>query len=292
MIDRFKAHSVHGIIKASVAVSALLITACSDQHTAGQSTLGQVIAAVDGEPVYAAELQVVEQRFLGKLQHNLVDETIKEKMLDTLLRSKAMAMTIEDELSDKQRRMLDAQVSVFRDDLLVRLYMDKYADKAEIDSDQIKQFYQNNPQLFGGGSKKTVETLQVVEVESGAQQAQLLSQLDAIKATQNWQAESNALREQGFDLQYSKKQLNPALLHAPLKNVLANLTPEDGAQLITNSGLFLIRVLAVHTVPGKPLAEVSAEIQRILSRKAYRQAVEQLSDQVMQSVQIVKQSSE
>lgn len=266
-------------------VTLLLMSACSEKL----ETKEQKIASVDGEPVYAAELKVIEQRFLGKIPQNMLNDIIKEKMLDTLLRSKAMAMAIENDLSDEQQRILDAQVRVFRDDMLVRLYMEKYGDKADISSEQIKRFYHNNLQLFGGGSKKTIETVQLMNVESASQKSAVLAHLAALKDQQDWGGATERLREEGFQLKYNKQQVNPAVLQSPLKEGVVELTHYDDARLITNGGIFLLRVLEEQSIPGKPLSEVSAEIEQILLRKSYRESVEKLSDSVMQNVQIVKE---
>ena len=223
-----------------------------------------------------------------QVPQDMVNDAVKDKMLDTLIRSRAMAMKMESSLSEGENRLLTAQVKSFREDLLVRKYVERNAGKIDITRDQIKAFYQSNPHLFGGGTRKTVEYVAVKPVSDRDKRVKLLNELSDAKNAASWGELAGSLKQQGYDASYFNNEVDIATLKSPLKEVVAKLNKEDGAKLITETGIFLVKVLQARDVTGKPLAEVSADIQKMLYRKAYREAVQKLSDKVMAEAKVEK----
>lgn len=289
----------------AVAFAPLLLSACSnsqqEEANGGQasSVAGQqmdrkeskdqkIVASVDSQPIYQADLERAKARWVGKAKAKVADERMDATILDRLIRSRAMALAMEAQLSPAELEALTVEVASFREDLLVRKYIEKHSQETVITPEQIREFYQQNLQIFGGGEQKEVELVTVDQSAATEEKAKLLTALDGLKDTSDWRKGVAELTEQGFKLSYKHSTVTPDLLRSPLRELVKNSSKEEGAKLVTTQPITLIRVLSVKTVPAKPLSQVTEKIRKTLQTQAMRDRVEALSNEVMAKVTVEK----
>ena len=270
------------------------LCACSAKDQAEQQEQAQVaedsavIATINGDPIFENDLNRAKDRWVGNLPPHIVDAQVNEKILDSLLRSKAMAVTMQDQLTTAESQEIDDMVAAYREDLLVRKYVEKHGNLQEITAQQIKDYYQKNTHLFGGGVQTEIETITVVETADEQQKQKLLTELNKLKENRDWKARANQLKQQGYRLSYKHTKVNPALLMSPLKELALNTKQSDGAKLTTNKPITLLRVLDEQKIPPKPLAQVSDQIRKDLQRRQLRERIETLSNDVMAKVTVAR----
>lgn len=267
-------------------LASFLIAACDEKGSVNGASKESVIATINGEPVLKSDLEALKKRMLGKVPETFIDETVENKLLDSLIQSKAMAQLMEKQLDKKDELAIDAKVRAFREDLLVRAYIDKYSASAQITNEQVKQYYSDNPQLFGGGFKKSVEYIEAGNVDDRDQRINLLTELTNLKTVKDWKAGIKRLEAKGFKLDYKDMTVNEQHLKSPIKEAVIKLNKESSPQLISEFGIFLVRVNDVQKIPPKPLAQVSSDIRSLLQRQAYRKSVETLTEKVMSQVKV------
>lgn len=293
----------HSLVVAALTIIAIImlwsLSGCGQQaseeadvepasaHVDSDSTKAdKVIATVNGQPVYESELTVVKNRMLGKVPEQFVNKEIEANLVRSLVRSKAMAQQMLEEIEPDQLAGIEAQTRAFRDELLIRIYVEKHGNLNSVSMDEVKNFYAENPHLFGGGVKKTIEYISVGEVRDRERKISVLSALNAARNQSDWASLAEHLKQQQFDISYKKLETNVQHLSSPLKETVKSLTAEQGAQLISETGIYLVRVQGEQTIPARPLSEVGAEIRRSLQAKAFRNTVETLSDEVMANTNV------
>lgn len=272
-----------------LAVASLILMACSEKDKLGgteKDDANTVIAKIDGKPVYASDLEALKSRMLVKVPKSYIDKAVEKKLLDSLIQSKAMAQLMEKELDEKDEITIRAKVRAFREDLLVRAYIDKHSSPTQISNEQVKQYYSENPQLFGGGFKKSIEYIEAENIDDRDRRVKLLTELTNLKKTKQWKPSVEKLKTKGFKLDYKNMTVNEQHLKSPIKETVINMGKDSSPQLISDFGIFLVRVSDVQNIPPKPLAQVSSDIRKLLQRKYYRQSVEMLSAQVMKEVKV------
>lgn len=269
-----------GIFTLSAALI-MQLSACGEK-----SSEGVAIAKVDGEPVYASDLKVIKDRMLGNVSEQYIDKTVESKLLDSLVRSRAMSQLMQKQIDAESAQNIESQVKAFRDDLYVRAYVEKFGRKSNVNNDDVKKYYTENLSSFGGASKKSVEVISVKQVKGEALPEATLKALTDLKANKNWKNAVNKINAAEITATYQKQLINESFIKSPLKEVVKKMDEKSEPQLITGKETYLVRVESVQHVPAKPFSEVSDEIRKILQRQSYRKVVETLSEQVMQQVKV------
>ena len=272
-----------------LAIASLMLLACSEKdklNGANKDNSDTVIAKINDEPVYASDLEALKDRMLANVPKSYIDKAVEKKLLDSLIQSKAMAQLMNKELDDAERMTIDAKVRAFREDLLVRTYVEKHKPSSQISNDQVKKYYADNPQLFGGGFKKSVEYIEAGKVDDRERRVELLTELTNLKDLKQWQPVIEKLKSEGFQMDHKEMTVNEQHLKSPIKEAVMNMDGDSSPQLLSEFGIFLVRVKDVQKIPPKPLAQVSGDIRKLLQRQAYRKSVEKLSEQVMKQVKV------
>jgi len=276
-----------------LALTLALFSCGADKSTDDATPENKVVAKINGEPIYTSDVNELKSRMLQNVPEDYITPELEEKLLDSLIRSKAMAQSMKKEIDEKTEEIIEKQVTAFREDLLVRAYVEKYGQLRTVTNDQVNQYYTDNPNLFGGGTRKTVEYVEASTVEDREKRVKLLKSLSTMKKSNNWSKSVNRLKTKGFELSYNKLTANEKHIKSPLKEAITKLDKKSEPQLISDAGIYLVRVLDTEKIPPKPLAQVSADVRALLQRQSYRESIETLSDQVMQKskVQIINASS-
>jgi len=265
----------------------LVLTSCDGDRPANITKQeNKVVAEVNGESVYMSEINELKKRMLRNVPASYINKELEDKLLDSLIRSKAMAQLMKKELDEETENSIENQVNAFREDLLVKAYVDKYGLLKTVTNEQVKQYYADNLNLFGGGNKKTVEYLEAKPVADREKRVELLKTLNSMKTIKHWKKSVHKLTKKGFKIDYKKLTANVKHLKSPLKEIVKKLSKQTEPQLVSDTGIYLVRVLDTETIPALPFAEVSGDVRAMLQRHAYRESIENLSDKVMKQSQV------
>ena len=113
-----------------------------------------------------------------------------------------------------------------------------------------------------------------------------MTELTNLKDLKQWQPVIEKLKSEGFQMDHKEMTVNEQHLKSPIKEAVMNMDGDSSPQLLSEFGIFLVRVKDVQKIPPKPLAQVSGDIRKLLQRQAYRKSVEKLSEQVMKQVKV------
>lgn len=245
------------------------------------------LVTVDGTPITRAQLELTIERTLGESAPLFATDEVERKILESLVSSRAMARLAERELDPSERAELDLKAQAYREELLVRHYLQANATPEPVTTEQVADYYKRHPEEFGGGVEKSFEIIGSDQNLDEAQRAELIALLSGPEVQgQDWEALVATWRGAGKPLEYRKNRLKLELLEQPLRSLVEPTAVGAIAPLYADGQLLLVRVTGEQQLPGKPLAEVSAAIREKLAPQALKQAVKSLSAQALKELKV------
>ncbi|WP_236233170.1 peptidyl-prolyl cis-trans isomerase [Pseudomonas tohonis] len=273
-------------------LAAALLAGCRDDD--GADALAQVpvepsatLVTVDDSPITRAQLELTVERTLGESAPLFANDEVERKILDSLVASRAMALLAERELDAGERAQLDLKAQAYREELLVRHYLEQHATPEPVTSEQVADYYQRHPEEFGGGVEKSFEIIASDQALEEPQRAELIALLSGAEAKgRDWQKQVAAWRAAGKPLEYRSNRIKPELLEQPLRSLVEPTAAGSIAPLYVDGQMLLVRVTAEERLPARPLSEVSGEIREKLAPQALKQAVKSLSEEATRQVKV------
>ena len=101
----------------------------------------QVLATVNGEPITESDVDRMINRTISPAQQTLIDNNLRDKILDSLIASKAMKQLISKELSAEKIAQLEAMVKSYQEELYVKEYLLQYANAKPVSTQMVQNYY-------------------------------------------------------------------------------------------------------------------------------------------------------
>lgn len=252
-----------------------------------------VLAEVNGAELTAFDLDVMVRDTLGPLSESVLQqEDSRRRALESLVVSRAMSMQRDAELSDEERWQLERRVQAYRDQLLVRQYLDEHAPAAPVTHAMIEEYYASHAERFGGETETRYEMLFATRSLTDAERRRALEVLRSPDAHPDWDAWMHDLQITGLPLAHRADQTDVETLPPRLRETLTHLQPGEGAPgaasplTLVDGRPFLLRVLSRTHGRPRPLADVRGEIREALSARHLRDAIERAQAQVLSEAEI------
>jgi hypothetical protein len=283
---------VHPVKCASAALAlAVLLAGCNDDSKQALSDVplepSATLVTVDKTPITRAQLELTIERTLGESAPLYANEEVERKILESLVSSRAMALLAERELDASEREQLDLKAQAYREELLVRHYLEQHANPEPVTNEQVADYYGRHQDEFGGGVEKSFEIIASDQDLEPAQRTELITLLSGPQVQgKDWQKRVADWRQAGKPLQYRQSRLKLELLEQPLRSLVEPTAAGSIAPLYVDGQLLLVRVTAEQKLPAKPLAEVSGQIREMLAPQALKQVVKSLSSEALKAVDV------
>lgn len=267
---------------------------CGEKRAEGQADSGSdvvTLAKVNNTVISQGELDLAVQEMLesNSALSVLSEQPLRDKLLQSLINSRAMALLAEQELSTAQRQLIELKTRAYREKLLVNHYLQQQAVAEKVSTAMIQQYYNKHPQEFSGGVYKTFELLSTTVKLNDDQRRSLLVELAKLTPADNWQQVARQLKQQGYPLKYQQSTINVALLDEPIKTlVMQTAVNQQSPVKMHEQRLLRVNVIAEKKHPAKPLAQVSGEIRKKLSALQLKQAVKKTSEQALTQVNVTQ----
>ncbi len=270
---------------------AVLLAGCKDDSKQALNEVpvepSATLVTVDKTPITRAQLELTIERTLGESAPLFANEEVERKILESLVSSRAMALLAERELDASEREQLDLKAQAYREELLVRHYLEAHANPEPVTAEQVADYYNRHQDEFGGGVEKSFEIIASDQELEPAQRTELITLLSGPQVQgKDWQKLVADWRQAGKPLQYRQSRLKVELLEQPLRSLVEPTAAGSVAPLYVDGQLMLVRVTAEQQLPAKPLAEVSGTIREKLAPQALKQVVKNLSSEALKAVQV------
>jgi len=270
--------------------SILLLSSCNKAEESNHETpivQSTILAHVNNEVITDEDLQFFINKTFDNNSEAIRNTEIKQKILLSLVASKAMAIMMKAELSQAEINDIEIKTRHYQEELYIKEYLTQYAIPEPVSSAMIKNYYQEHLSQFGQTSVKTVEILQRKTKLNEGERDAILTSLSAINAETNWK---NYIENKGstLGLSYVKTKFSPGLFDNNIDELIAGMQVGEYSKITFVKELpYIVRVIAIQTLPAKPLSSVSNLIRKKLAALQLKKAVKESSDKVLQQVDVV-----
>jgi len=274
---------------------ALLVSGCDGGKTPATSEFPEttasvqkdVLVRVQGDPVTAFDVEQAALKMLGTQQAALLDEKGQQKVLESLVLSKALARAAKEGLDAEELTMLEWKVRAYREQLLVNRYLRRHAESQPVTEQMIKEYYDTNPGRFGGRAVREYELITSRERLDGIQRERVLAELAGANTEKNWSRYVAELSKTNLPLLFLRGKTNTGVILDELQSVVDGLgVGEVSKPFFVEGKVYIARVISEKKVTPRPLSEVSADIRKALAPVQLKKAIKKISDEVLGEVNI------
>jgi len=242
------------------------------------------IAHVNGSPITQAELDYARTRTFGRQSAMVPSGSIEEKLLQSLVASRAISQAAEQELSQEQLQEIELKAAAYKEELLVKQYLTSHVEPEPVSSDMAKQYYEQHPEEFGAGLEKTFEMIRTVSNLDDGQRRTLLLELAKAKSEGNWEQWVNAIQLKS--VVYKRATAKVDILDQPLQRLVRTTQIGKVSPIHNGDHIAIVRVIDEKRISPKPFSEVSAEVRKRLAPLKLKEAIKTISQEIVKNSQV------
>jgi hypothetical protein len=285
------------VIYASVSVApvaCLLMVACMFLSGCGDKTGNAVtvLAQVGDEKITNQDVDFTIERSFDRSQLTTVDASLQQKILDSLIASRAMKQLVVADMQPADIEKIKNLSKAYEEELYVKEYLQKHVTPAPVTAEMVQDYYGKHPEEFGAETLRDFELFKAPAQLEEAQRDLLLKKIEAIRSTSNWSGSAKAWQQE-LKLQYQQGRNKAGLLHKTLEQKInATAQGETSSVFYIDGELYLVRVNRLEQLPSKALSEVSDTIRKRLAPLMLRDAVKKASEEARSKVKVVLSASD
>jgi hypothetical protein len=247
-----------------------------------------VLARVAGDPITRYDLEQTIRSTLGASSAGRLDEAGRQKVLESLVASRAIAQSQEADLSAEDQAILAKKLRAYREQLLVKQYLARQAAPQPVTGEMVRKYYQAHPERFGARTIRTYEMLAGRKKLNAKERDALMQVLKSAAENKDWQQWAKNLQDQGYPIDYRRGRAAEKVLHPRLQQLMQPLKKGQASQLTFIEGTaYTVRILEEKQIGPRPLNQVSAEIRKALVPVQLKKSVKLASRQVLAKSEVV-----
>lgn len=268
----------------------LSVSGCGskDQQNEPSSQRDQspVVAQVGDENITQADVDFMLERMLKGQTLAQADEALRQKVLDSLIASRAMKIQMETSLAAEEKELIMRSAKAYEEELYVKQYLADHVVPEPVTLEMVQAYYDKNPQEFGGAAVHDFQMLVFNNAKDQQARDKFLAAVPEIKATKDWLSAKNQWA-QLYGVQYQEGRARPGLLEPTLEQAISRLNATEISDLIyANDQIYIVKVTTLTQLTPKPLTDVSANIRKQLAAQQLRSAVKKASEDVLTKVEV------
>ncbi len=250
--------------------------------------VGPPLAWVDGSPITDADIDRALRKTLGRdvLSGDALPD--RKMALDSLIISRAIALRSAEDLDQDEQRDLQGELRDFEEQWLVKRYLKRRAAPPALSQAQIRTYYDEHPEQFGGGEASAYELLSPGEKVPEPNRNRVLGLLDAARQQADWAQYAQQIRGTGQAMRYSREvHREGGTLDVRLAQVLALLQPGQVSATTYLDGMpYKLRMVSREQIAPQPLDQVRGQVRRALLPGQIKHAIDAASQRVMSEAEV------
>jgi hypothetical protein len=245
-----------------------------------------VVAQVGDENITQADMDFMLKRMLKGQALAQADEALRQKVLDSLIASRAMKIQMETSLAAEEKELITRSAKAYEEELYVKQYLADHVVPEPVTLEMVQAYYDKNPQEFGGAAVHDFQMLVFNNAKDQQARDKFLAAVPEIKATKDWLSAKNQWAPL-YGIQYQEGRARPGLLEPTLEQAISRLNATEISDLIyANDQIYIVKVTNLTQLTPKPLTDVSANIRKQLAAQQLRSAVKKASEDVLTKVEV------
>lgn len=248
----------------------------------------EVLAEVGGSLVTRYDVERTIAETLNEAAIRQLDEDGRRRALESIVATRAIARVREAELDGAAREAFERKISRYRDQLLVRDYLDVHAPPAPVTQEMIREYYEDHPDRFVGGTERSYEMVFSTRSLTAPERERLVRGLRSPDQHPDWRAWAATLGAQELPVSHRRGDASSSALHARVRQALEPLRVGQVSPVVFVEGrAFLLRITGEEQRPRRPLAEVREQIRRRLGPGQLRESVREVRTTVLRDAEVV-----
>lgn len=244
-----------------------------------------LLVTVNGSPIGTDDLAVYTSRTIGSSYAAMTDSTIEQRILQSLVASRAIAQAQLKLMPGNDINLLEKRVAQFREELLVKRYLLDNADPHSISDAEIKRYYEKNLAEFNGQQERRYELLTVPKLDYRKAPKAAMDLLSHAKTESEWGVyvlSDEAIQNAGLKLQHNILNTIGSDNLSQVETAVTGLAVGKMSRIILENGSpYIVRLLDIKQKPAKTLAQARAEISKRLLPASIKKSVKSISEQVL-----------
>ncbi|MBL4672210.1 MAG: peptidyl-prolyl cis-trans isomerase [Arenicella sp.] len=239
----------------------------------------KVLATVGGEAITQGDVDFMLKRTFANAHQLPVDAQVQHNVLQSLVAAKAMKLSIQKDLSDKDLLTIRNKVKTYEEELYFKEYLIKNTTPEPASNQMVLDYYERHPEEFGAKQQRSFELLKTRRKPSTEKRDALISQISSIKTDRDWQ---QLAKDSELELVYQRGSALSGLLDKSLEDSLTKLDQGDSSEIIFIKGIpHILRLNNITELAPKPLSSVSADIRKKLAANQLKKAVKIASEKAV-----------
>jgi len=271
----------------------LFISACEEpkQATVIEQVVEEIrqdaIAEVNGEVILKPELEQMAVNMFGEYQASIMDEASRQKLLESMVSTLALAQVSLNQLSEEQRSIIENKTKRYRENLLVSEYVRANATPEPVTESMIAEYYSKNLSQYGQENVRKYQLITSQQALAVDQRNAFLKLFAEIKSEPSLAAMNRKFITSGFQTTYQSGLTGAGLQAQKLLQVINTQTPGKLSEIHYIDGTpFIVMVDEIIQKKAKPLSQVRNSIRKTLAMSQLREAVKTLSESVRQQASV------
>lgn len=268
-----------------VSLALMILVGCERESATGANQ-DPVLATVGGSAIHRSQMDVM----LGRLTPDARDQAdtqLEATLLQGMVRTRALAVVAEQQLSAIEKRQLEARVNTYRDELLVQSYIQKNIAPQPVTAEMVKQYYLDHQAEYTLPGKVSFEVISTtMNTLDDAVLEQVLEALSEAKTIDDWKPYAVRLEQKKLPLAYRSATMVPASISNELRTHIARLQTGEVSDVVYADTIYIAKVTKREPDSVKPMHEVSVDIRKKLAPQKLKQALTQHIDQAMQDLNV------
>lgn len=263
----------------------LFLLGC-DQQPAIDANADPVLVKVGDSVIRQSQFDAM----LGRMSLAINSEETKlleEKILQGLVRTRVLAITSSQQMSDEERLSLDAKVLAYKDELLAQIYIQKNITPEPVTTAMVNEYYQNNLDDYSTPGKIRFETISTNSTSLDDDiLGSVINALSMAKNNDDWKNYTNALKQKNLPVEYRSALMLPSSINNVLRVQIDGLKPGEVSDIISGETIHILKLINREPDSVKPVYTVSNEIRKKLAPLKLKEQLTQHIDRAQQSLAI------
>lgn len=263
----------------------VIVSACDDRAGTGTHP-DPVLAKVGDSRIHQSQLNDMLEKIAPEVREQNSSQ-LESTILKGMVRTRALATMAEKQLDDAEKAALDAKVQAYRDELLVKSYIEENIKPRPVTIDAVKAYYEAHLQYYTSAGKVSFEYL--VTTKNTLKDDVLGKVLDAFTTTANvsdWKTYAEKLNGRNLPVAYKSASLIPDAINKSLRPQIDKLQPGEVSDIVYGDYIYITRLIERKPATTRPLHEVSVEIRKKLAPQKLKQELAQHIDRALQDINV------
>jgi hypothetical protein len=257
----------------------------SQEKVAASSWPSEALAKVGNVYIVQDELDDAVLRTVGEYGAMQLDQSGRDKILESLVMSKSMAQAQTKLMSEDDLVAVERQVTAFRDEILTKYYLRDNVQSSPVTDDMVKAYYDKHPEQFGAQITKHYQLIRGTNPKLVNRQT--LDTLKQMKSEADWNQANLQVNLKAEKLEFLSGKAQKGLLSRDLSQIIDSLTEGQTSSVYYIDDLpTMIRITHIEASAAKPLKEVSNQIRKSLLPVQLKKSIKAAAKTLLEKTEV------